>query len=56
LSVECSVLERLICATPAFTAEGLTGKQRVVRLAEFDDTSGVIQTIMQLDAARVAAA
>ncbi|AHY52480.1 hypothetical protein [Bradyrhizobium japonicum] len=55
LSDECYELERKITATPAFTREGLAGKRRVIRRAEFEDDSGVIATILELDAERVAA-
>jgi hypothetical protein len=58
LSDQCCELERKILATPTFTAEGLTGKRRVVERAELDswDDLGIIETIFALDAERVAAA
>jgi hypothetical protein len=33
---------------------GLAGKQRVIERAEFDDFDGVVATIMQVDAERIA--
>ena len=55
---ECAQLERVILATPAFTHAGANGKQRIVAradLTDFDDL-GLIGTIFELDAERVAAA
>jgi hypothetical protein len=55
---EAADLERLIAATPAFTPAGLAGKRRMVDRAEMEssDDLGLIETILQLDAERVAAA
>ncbi|UPT97252.1 hypothetical protein J4G48_0003455 [Bradyrhizobium barranii subsp. apii] len=47
-------LQRKIVATPAFTSTGLDAKIRIVRHAEFDDDDGIIATILELDAERVA--
>jgi hypothetical protein len=48
-------LEVKITGMPAFTSEGLAGKRRVVRRAEFDDDDGIVAAILALDAERVAA-
>jgi len=55
---EAADLERRIAATPAFTPAGLAGKRRMVDRAEMEssDDLGLIETILQLDAERVAAA
>jgi hypothetical protein len=53
---ECLQLEVPIIGTPAFTPEGLAGKQRVVERAELDDDEAVVAAILQADAERIAVA
>jgi hypothetical protein len=54
---EASELERWIVATPASTPAGLAGKRRVIDRAEMEssDDLGLIETILELDAERIAA-
>ena len=56
LSDECAALEPRIIATPAHSQEGLTGKRRVVERGELSDDFGIIDTMLELDAERIAAA
>jgi hypothetical protein len=58
ISAETSQLARRIAVTPAHTAEGRDGKIRVVKLEELEswDDLGLIETIFELDAERIAAA
>ncbi|HLZ03424.1 MAG TPA: hypothetical protein VKR55_14895 [Bradyrhizobium sp.] len=67
LSDECGKLEPLIVATPASTAEGLTGKRRIVAKVGYAGINGnpglacgdlgeLVEAILMLDADRIAAA
>jgi hypothetical protein len=58
LSDETTELAKRIVVTPAHTAEGTDGKIRIIELEELEswDDLGLIETILQLDAERVAAA
>jgi hypothetical protein len=58
LSTESTELEVRIVATPAFTAQGLDGKRRIVLRAELEcwDDLGIIDMIFTLDAERISAA
>jgi hypothetical protein len=58
LSDETTELAKRIVMTPAHTAEGRDGKIRVVKLEELEswDDLGLIEAILDLDAARIAAA
>jgi hypothetical protein len=57
LSTESTELEREILVTPAFTADGLAGKRRIVERAELSawDDLEIIDVIFRLDAERIAA-
>jgi hypothetical protein len=58
LSDETTELAKRIVVTPAHTSEGRDGKIRVVKLEELEswDDLGLIETILGLDAERIAAA
>jgi hypothetical protein len=58
ISDETTELAKLIAVTPVNTAEGRDGKIRVIELEELEswDDLGLIETILKIDAERIAAA
>jgi hypothetical protein len=52
---ECEQIARQIVGMPVFAASGLAAKRRVLRQADFCDPGDIVGSILEHDAARVAA-
>jgi hypothetical protein len=50
---EACELERVIAATPAFTAAGHLARRRVLERAEFDDGDGILTLTLENEAKRI---